>query len=118
MKLVKRIIFLCVLFQYLLIHNIQKSNYLWKTNAYVKKSFIHNKIIFAVVVLKYTHFFLECNNGTFGFGCTNNCSSNCINDLPCNKNTGHCNDGCQPGYTDLFCRKSKKKYYLRYFRTR
>lgn len=27
----------------------------------------------------------ECDDGTFGYDCRNNCSTNCLNELPCNK---------------------------------
>lgn len=46
----------------------------------------------------------ECDNGTFGFDCTSNCSTNCLNELPCNKRNGHCDNGCNPGYTGSDCK--------------
>lgn len=51
-------------------------------------------------------FDVACNDGTFGHGCINNCSGQCVNDSPCNKTTGHCDNGCKPGYTSAFCNKS------------
>ena len=58
----------------------------------------NEKIIncFAVVV---------CEDGTFGYDCINNCSGNCLDDSPCNKQTGHCEGGCKPGYTNVLCNK-------------
>ncbi|XP_065930258.1 uncharacterized protein [Magallana gigas] len=47
----------------------------------------------------------ECNNGTYGYNCVNNCSGHCLNNSPCNKQTGHCDGGCIPGYTDPYCSK-------------
>lgn len=44
--------------------------------------------------------YIVCIDGTFGFDCVNNCSGYCLNDSPCNKQTGHCDFGCYPGYTD------------------
>ncbi|XP_078330771.1 uncharacterized protein LOC144624722 [Crassostrea virginica] len=50
----------------------------------------------------------SCNHGTFGHGCINNCSGQCIDELEpmCNKQTGHCDRGCKPGYTSAFCNES------------
>lgn len=45
----------------------------------------------------------ECDKGTFGYDCTNKCSTNCLNGLPCNKRTGHCDKECNPGYTESDC---------------
>lgn len=52
----------------------------------------------------------ECNDGTFGYDCKNNCSGHCSNNNPCIKQTGHCNGGCKSGYTNVFCDESK--YYI------
>lgn len=49
----------------------------------------------------------ECENGTYGYDCVNNCSGHCLNNSPCNKQTGHCDGGCNPGYTYKDCNKSK-----------
>lgn len=46
-----------------------------------------------------------CVNGTYGYGCNNNCTGHCLNDSPCNKTTGHCDRGCKPGYTNSDCSK-------------
>lgn len=51
--------------------------------------------------------FLECDNKTYGYGCVHNCSGHCLNDSPCNKQTGHCDGGCNPGYTNTDCSKGK-----------
>lgn len=48
----------------------------------------------------------ECDDGTYGYNCVNNCSGDCLNDYPCNKQTGNCDRGCSPGYTGDKCRKS------------
>ncbi|XP_065933837.1 receptor-type tyrosine-protein phosphatase epsilon [Magallana gigas] len=45
----------------------------------------------------------ECVSGTYGHNCVNNCSSHCLNDSTCNKQTGHCDRGCNPGYTINDC---------------
>ena len=46
---------------------------------------------------------LACTDGTFGIDCTSSCSGQCIDDSPCNKQTGYCDMGCNPGYTNIFC---------------
>lgn len=51
--------------------------------------------------------FLECDNGTYGLNCVKNCSGQCLNNSPCNKQTGKCNKGCNPGYTNGDCSKGK-----------
>ncbi|XP_065938529.1 multiple epidermal growth factor-like domains protein 10 [Magallana gigas] len=33
----------------------------------------------------------------------NNCSGHCLNNSPCNKHTGHCDKGCNQGYTGNNC---------------
>lgn len=50
---------------------------------------------------------IECNEGTFGYDCVNNCSDHCLNNSPCNKQTGHCDGGCNPGYTNRDCTEGK-----------
>lgn len=53
---------------------------------------------------------LGCKDGTFGYNCINNCSSHCLTDYSCNKQTGHCdndNDN-DPGYTNNKCNKGKE----------
>lgn len=50
---------------------------------------------------------VECHYGTYGYNCVNNCSGHCRNDTPCNKQTGVCDKGCNPGYTGLDCKGSK-----------
>ena len=52
-------------------------------------------------------FVAACNDGTFGIDCLNNCSGQCLHGAPCNKQTGLCDRGCNPGYTNIFCNESK-----------
>lgn len=49
---------------------------------------------------------IECSDGTYGYNCENNCSGHCMNNTLCNKQTGHCDGGCNPGYTNAACSKS------------
>lgn len=51
--------------------------------------------------------YIGCKHGTFGTGCINQCSKNCLNNVPCNSIHGHCESGCASGYLDVFCNKSK-----------
>lgn len=37
----------------------------------------------------------------------NNCSFHCLHDYMCDKQTGHCHGGCDPGYTNSDCKKGK-----------
>lgn len=46
---------------------------------------------------------LECDDGKYGYNCTYNCSGHCLSDSTCNKQTGHCDGGCEPGYTAKDC---------------
>lgn len=50
---------------------------------------------------------LECADGTYGYNCTKICSGHCLNNSPCNKQNGYCDKGCNPGYTNVDCSKSK-----------
>lgn len=49
----------------------------------------------------------ECIDGTYGENCTQRCSGNCLKNLPCNKQTGICDNGCIPGYTNKNCSSGK-----------
>ena len=53
--------------------------------------------------LSFLLFYLVCDNSTYGNNCVHNCSRNCLNYSPCNKETGHCKAGCNPGYTNVLC---------------
>lgn len=55
------------------------------------------------------YYVTECDDGTYGYDCLHNCSGHCLNNSPCNKHTGHCELGCKPGYTNVFC--SDSHYY-------
>lgn len=52
----------------------------------------------------------ECIDGTYGYKCVHNCSGQCVNNSPCDKQTGHCGRGCNPGYTDSYCSKGEYTY--------
>ena len=66
-------------------------------NKYIRKSYIFNSLV------KCNSFNKACVNGTYGNNCVYNCSGNCLNDSPCNRQTGYCEGGCKPGYTNAFC---------------
>lgn len=58
----------------------------------------------------------ECDDGTYGYNCVNNCSGHCLSEFSCNKQTGQCDRECNPGYTNSDCSKSKLFPYFIIFR--
>ena len=52
-------------------------------------------------------FFLECPIGSYGVNCLGNCSLTCMHPGKCNRETGHCNGGCQGGWTGVRCEEGK-----------
>ena len=51
-------------------------------------------------------FLQDCPRGLFGNNCLNSCSVHCQVQMECNKVTGHCFNGCQPGWGDHTCNTS------------
>lgn len=49
---------------------------------------------------------LECDDGTFGTNCRILCG-HCHKGQSCDKETGACPRGCEPGYEGIYCNKSK-----------
>ena len=45
----------------------------------------------------------ECPVGLYGANCEEFCSSNCREERVCDKVTGHCEGGCQAGWTQPKC---------------
>lgn len=85
-------------------HNLFKYglNYGYRNNVFLLD------IIAPLVKLYCPKFaFVECDNGTYGYYCVHSCSGHCLNGSICNKQTGHCDMGCDPGYTDNDCNKRK-----------
>lgn len=41
------------------------------------------------------------------YNCAKNCSFHCLHDYLCDKQTGRCHGGCDPGYTNSDCKKGK-----------
>lgn len=66
-------------------------------------NFVYGKFIYSSISTTVT----ECIDGTYGYNCINNCSGHCLGDYPCNKQTGHCDRGCNPGYTNMDCSKGR-----------
>ena len=54
-------------------------------------------------------FFLECSKGFYGPNCLGNCSLNCVQSRECDIFTGHCNGGCQRGWTGAMCEEGKRQ---------
>lgn len=91
--------------------NIKKKLYLLFTNSLITLSstiilqrHVHRK--HKGYILNKLRHVTECDDGTFGDDCINNCSAHCLNNSLCNKQTGHCERGCKPGYTNDDCKKS------------
>ena len=52
-------------------------------------------------------FFLKgCPRSVFGINCLNSCSVHCQVPMECDRVTGHCFNGCQPGWGDHTCNTS------------
>lgn len=49
-------------------------------------------------------FILECKEGWFGANCSQKCVGHCKDGF-CNHVTGHCDTGCDPGWTGSNCDK-------------
>ncbi|XP_078328393.1 uncharacterized protein LOC144623719 [Crassostrea virginica] len=47
----------------------------------------------------------DCPEGLYGSKCLQNCSVTCGEPRRCNIKTGHCNGGCQVGWTGVMCEK-------------
>ena len=54
-------------------------------------------------------FFLECPIGLYGVNCLQNCSLTCGHPGKCDRVTGHCNGGCQRGWTGVRCEEGKRQ---------
>ena len=49
----------------------------------------------------------ECPQGLFGENCQQYCSKHCVISGKCDRVTGHCIDGCKPGWKPAQCDQSK-----------
>lgn len=72
------------------------SNIFWVEH----KTFLFYKMS---MLLSYT---LECDDGKFGTDCRIVCG-HCHQGQPCDKETGACLHGCEPGYDGIYCNKCK-----------
>ena len=69
---------------------------------------INNDIIVEFKCFKHVSLFISgCPIGFYGVNCAWNCSSTCWNPGKCDRVTGHCNGGCQRGWTGDMCEKGK-----------
>lgn len=59
----------------------------------------------------------ECEDGTYGEDCAIYCSGHCLNESACNKETGLCERGCDPGYMNSLCsdRKTTNSFIQQFF---
>lgn len=47
----------------------------------------------------------ECIEGSYGSKCHHQCSGHCLDSVTCNHVTGHCDGGCDKGWTGDLCDK-------------
>lgn len=48
-----------------------------------------------------------CPPGYFGMDCTKRCVGHCLNNEPCNHESGVCLSGCQNGYVGTHCNNGR-----------
>lgn len=77
---------------------------IWNDDLYQKIKYVSNAVFHSVI--QYVLLITGCEIGTFGKGCSYQCRGHCLNNVPCNSTTGHCDSGCAPGYAEPFCNKS------------
>lgn len=70
-----------------------------KNILFIMRLLLHNNVdlfpnIFTLCV------YSECDDGNFGENCIDKCNATCRS---CNKTTGICDNGCQPGWRGLNC---------------
>ena len=78
---------------------------IWQRDSTAKgaKKYITKCNIFTVVYYILT----ECSPGLYGENCQGFCSPNCRKTGVCDRVTGHCEGGCQPGWKGKICDTSK-----------
>lgn len=59
---------------------------------------------FKILFLNYTHLYLECDVGQFGYNCNETCG-HCFDPKQCSKKNGFCVTGCRAGFSGLLCKK-------------
>lgn len=47
--------------------------------------------------------FIDCTDGFYDSNCNSTCGQ-CLHGEPCDKQTGHCNQGCRHKFKPPFCR--------------
>nr|XP_022309275.1 platelet endothelial aggregation receptor 1-like [Crassostrea virginica] len=52
----------------------------------------------------------QCEVGSYGSSCRENCSVNCKIPKTCNRETGRCTNGCQPGWDGISCKTKCSNY--------
>lgn len=53
--------------------------------------------------------FLACKKGWYGVNCSQQCMGHCRDNTVCNHVTGHCDKGCDAGWTGIFCHTGTEK---------
>lgn len=62
--------------------------------------------LFIIIFNLFLMWNIACEVEKLGKGCSNRCSGHCVENVPCNSTTGHCDRGCASGYVEPFCNKS------------
>lgn len=47
--------------------------------------------------------FEVCSTGFYGINCSEQCNNNCNETTKCDRFTGDCDGGCEPGWTAITC---------------
>ena len=53
--------------------------------------------------------FKECYYNYYGVNCKERCNDRCIG---CNRETGACENGCQPGWKGIYCHEGERNIFL------
>lgn len=74
-------------------------------------TFLHNPIrtlnnTTGRVLIKEIFYIVECSSGTYDINCKETCSVNCNIPQSCDRTTGECIGGCQPGCKGFHCDQS------------
>ena len=55
---------------------------------------------------------IVCDAGYYGISCQYNCSGNCLDGEECNRESGNCSKGCEPGFMGTDCVASNLENFL------
>lgn len=64
---------------------------------------IFRYFIYTITVSVAIFCFTECKEGLYGINCSQQCVGHCRAGATCNHVTGHCDKGCDDGWTGVMC---------------